>query len=156
VWVEDGHVYSLGSGTPKKVSLKQLRATAAGLDPLEREYIGSFYDQERGDFSGVLVTTRHTVTGHVDWGSQCTANGTATTPYAGSADFAVLRRTGNAFGFAIPPYLPDSTPYRWEGSVSGTVSPNAIVLNIRATGTFDGSSCDSGPVSVTLDQRAQL
>ena len=41
VWPEGGRIYTLGSGTPKKVSLAQLRSTAAGLERLERDYIGS-------------------------------------------------------------------------------------------------------------------
>ena len=41
VWVEDGRVYTLGTGTPRKVSLKQLRATAADLEHLGRYYIGT-------------------------------------------------------------------------------------------------------------------
>ena len=33
VWPEDGRVYTLGTGTPRKVPLKQLRATAAARAP---------------------------------------------------------------------------------------------------------------------------
>src|SRR3954469_2476887 len=33
-WAEGGRVYEIGSGTPRTVSLKELRATAEGLDPL--------------------------------------------------------------------------------------------------------------------------
>ena len=40
VWVERGVVYAIGSGTPKKISLANLRATARGLDRLDRAYIG--------------------------------------------------------------------------------------------------------------------
>jgi hypothetical protein len=40
-WVERGVVYTVGSGTPKKVSLTQLRATARGLDRLERDWLGT-------------------------------------------------------------------------------------------------------------------
>ena len=36
LWAEDGGIYSIGTGTPKKVSLKQLRATAEGLERLGR------------------------------------------------------------------------------------------------------------------------
>jgi hypothetical protein len=42
----------------------------------------------------------------------------------------------------------------WSGTVSGMVGPNAITLSLHASGVFDGSICDTGPVSLTLDQHA--
>jgi hypothetical protein len=35
-----------------------------------------------------------------------------------------------------------------------TPRPNAITLSLHASGVFDGSTCDTGPVSLTLDQAA--
>jgi hypothetical protein len=43
---------------------------------------------------------------------------------------------------------------RGSGTVSGMVGPNAITLSLHASGVFDGSTCDTWPVSLTLDQHA--
>jgi hypothetical protein len=143
LWSEGGRVYSIGTGTPKRVSLQQLRATAAGLDRLERDYIGSGGDPDNPS-EGFAVTTEHTVTANVGWGAQCLApDGSVGTPRAGTMNVALLPRRGNAFAF-------DIGVDGWAGSVSGTIAPSAITLNLRATGTFDGSPCDTGPVQMTL------
>src|SRR5262249_32632854 len=44
LWNEDAHLYELGTGTPAKISMGDLRATAAGLQHL----LGSFYAQVTG------------------------------------------------------------------------------------------------------------
>jgi hypothetical protein len=153
-WVEDGRVYSIGTGTTRKVSLAQLRAAAAGLDRLERDYVGSSYDTNtNAEYGAVLVTTQHTVTGEIEWGPPCfAADGSPSTPYAGHADLVLLPRSGNTFSFDIAKLNVGS--YAWSGSVSGTVSASAIALSIHATGSFSGSSCDSGDVALPLDKRS--
>jgi hypothetical protein len=156
LWSEDGRVYEMGTGTPKKISVKKLRATAAGLDHLERDYVGDFYDQNTGnDFGVVIASTQHTVSGNITFGGTCTmANGLPGSPHAGQADFFALRRQGNSF--SVPFGSDIISPPGWTGSISGTVSPNAIVVNGRVTGSFDGDACDSGPFTVTADQRPKL
>ncbi len=59
-WVEGGVVYSVGSGTPRKASLAQLRATAHRLDRLERDWIGGAGDPENSS-EAFAVTTARTV-----------------------------------------------------------------------------------------------
>jgi hypothetical protein len=153
-WVEDGLVFSIATGTTKKVSLKHLRATAASLDHLEREYIGSSYDSNTdANYGAVMVTTEHTVTGTVEWSPACVLpDGSPGVARSGHADVTLLPRRANAFSFDIARYLVGSDP--WSGSVSGTIAPNAVALQLQATGSFDGSTCDSGPVSLALDKRA--
>ena len=56
VWVEDGLVYTLGTGTRGSVSLKQLRATATRLEHLGRDYMGTTADPESST-EGHAVTT---------------------------------------------------------------------------------------------------
>ena len=146
VWVERGVVYSIGSGTPKKVSLANLRSTARGLDRLEREWIGGSSDPESSS-GGIAVTTEHTITADVQFEAKCAAPGSsATTVRAGQARVALMRRRGNSFAFAV------AAP--WTGTVTGTISPSAITLEVRAGATIDGEACDSGPLSLTLDRRA--
>ena len=151
VWVEGGVVYSIGSGTPKKVSLAQLRATARGLDRLERDWFGSSSDPDSSSGASA-VTTRRTVTVHVDFEASCAPPGSsATTVRVGQAEVTLMRRQGNSFSFEIAEHRRGTG--EWSGTVTGTIAPSAITLNLRATGTVDGDVCDSGPVTLTLDQR---
>ena len=46
LWSERGRVYTLATGTPGRISAAQLRATAAGLDPLEGVFSGSAGDPD--------------------------------------------------------------------------------------------------------------
>lgn len=150
-WVERGVVYSLGSGTTGKVSLRALRSTAAGLDRLERDYIGGAADPDNSS-GAVAVTTKRTVTALVDFEAQCSAPGsTAVSVRVGTAEVTLLRREGDAFSFDIATDLRSEEP--WTGTVTGTISPAAITLDIRATATIEGEVCDTGALSLTLDDR---
>ena len=148
VWVEGGVVYSIGSGTPRKVSLAQLHSTARGLDRLEHDWIGTSSDPDSST-GAVAVTTRRTVTADIDFEANCTApGGSAGTVRAGRATVTLLRRSGNSFTFDLAQHRQGSEP--WAGTVTGTIAPTAITLEIRATGTIDGDACDSGPMTITL------
>jgi hypothetical protein len=136
-WVEGGVVYSLGSGTPRKVSLRSMRSTAAGLDRLERDYIGGAADPDNSS-DAAAVTTRRTVTTTVSFEAQCTGS-----VRVGTEEVTLLPRQGDAFSFAI-----DSGP--WTGTITGTISPDAIVLEVRATATIEGETCDTGTLALTL------
>jgi hypothetical protein len=154
VWVERGVVYSVGSGTPKKVSLAALRSTARGLDRLERDWFGSSSDPDSGA-GAFAVTTRRTVSVSLDFEATCAPPGsTATLVRAGSAGVTLVRRQGNRFSFAIDGNVRGSSE-PWSGTVTGTISPAAITLEYRVTGTIEGDACDSGPQTITLDRRAQ-
>ena len=89
------------------------------------------------------------MTGSVGWSAQClNPDGSpGGTPRAGQMNVTMLARRGNAFAF-------DIATEGWTGTVSGTIAPGAVTLSLRATGTFDGTPCDTGPVQITLDQRA--
>lgn len=151
LWVEDRRVYTLATGTPRKVSLKQLRATAAGLDRLGRDYIGGHADPDNSS-EGQAVTTERTVTAYVTWEAQCMAPGGVAEIRVGTARATMIPRRANAFAFDIQQHRIGTGA--WSGSVSGTISPTAIALTIRATGSFGGSNCDTGPLSLTLDRRS--
>jgi hypothetical protein len=152
VWVEEGRVYTLGTGTPRKVSLKQLRATAAGLDHLKRDYMGTPADPN--SFSeGHAVTTEHAVTAMVAWEAQCVApDGSLAEVRVGNAQVTMLPHHANAFAFDVAQHRVGTDP--WSGTVSGTISPAAIALTIRATGSFDGLTCDTGQLSFALDRHS--
>ena len=149
VWVEGGVVYWMASSTPKKVSLAQLRATATNLDRLEKGWFGSLSDGAEA----FAVTTARTATVDIVFHATCAPPGS---PYtygrAGSARVTLLRRTGNTFTFDIAKHRTDDTR-PWTGTVSGTVSPTGITVTYQALGTIEGDFCDSGPVTLTLDQR---
>ena len=152
VWVEDRRVYTLGTGTPRKVSLKRLRAAAAGLDHLGRDYMGT-PDDPNSSSEGFALTTEHTVTARVAWEARCVApDGSDGGVRVGNASVTMLRHQGSAFAFDIAQHRIGTEP--WNGSVSGTISPAAVALSIRATGTIDGLTCDSGPLSFALDRHS--
>ena len=150
-WVEGGVVHTVSSGTPRKVSLAHLRSTARDLDRLERDWIGSSSDPNSSS-EAFAVTTERTVTVSVTFEANCAPPGSsASTARVGQAAVTLMRRDGNRFSFSIAAHRKGSDP--WEGTVTGTISPTAITLELRATGTIDGDVCDSGPVTLTLDRR---
>jgi hypothetical protein len=151
-WVEGGVVYTLGSGTPRTVSLRAMRSTAKGLDRLERDYFGGAADPDNSS-DAVAVTTKRTVTATVSFEAKCAPPGsTAVGLRVGTAEVTLLRRDGDAFSFDIATHRVGSEP--WTGTVTGTITPDAITLEIRATGTIEGELCDTGPLSLTLDGRS--
>ncbi len=152
LWVEDGRVYTLATGTPRKVPLKQLRATAAALDHLKRDYMGAPTDPN-SSAEGQAVTTEHAVSTRVAWEAQCVVpGGSATEIRVGSAKVTLLPFQANAFVFDIGQHRLGTEP--WSGTVAGTISPSAIALTIHATGTIDGLTCDSGQFSFALDRHS--
>jgi hypothetical protein len=147
-WVEGGVVHSVGSGTPRRVSLAHLRSTARGLDRLERDWAGSSADPNSSS-EAFAVTTERTVTASVSFEANCAPPGSsAGIVRAGQAAVTLLRRDGNRFSFDIAEHRTGSDP--WAGTVTGTISPTAITLEMHATGTIDGDVCDSGPLTLTL------
>ena len=151
-WVERGVVYWLGSGTPRKVSLAELRSTARGLDRLERDWIGTSSEPDNST-EALAVTTERTVTAYVSFEASCAPPGSPDAIVrAGQTTVTLLRRNGNSFAFDIADHRDGTDP--WTGTVTGTISPTAIALDIHATGTIDGDVCDSGPLTLTLDRRA--
>jgi hypothetical protein len=152
-WVEGGVVYSLGSGTPRKISLRTLRSTAAGLDRLERDYIGGAADPDNTSDASA-VTTRKTVTATVSFEAKCTVPG-STEPgvRVGTAKVTLLPRQGDAFSIDIATHRDGPEP--WTGTITGTISPDAITLDVRASGTIEGEACDTGALTLTLDGRSE-
>ena len=147
-WVEGGVVYSLGSGTPRKVSVRALRSTAAGLDRLERDYFGGAADPDNSS-DALAVTTRRTVSARVGFEAQCSAGSVR----VGNAEVALLRRQGDAFSFDIATHRTSEEP--WTGTITGTISPDAITLEVRASATIEGEVCDTGALTLTLDDRGR-
>jgi hypothetical protein len=148
LWREGGVVYWIGTGTPRKISLAELRDTATALDPLEHQWVGQGDDPDRGD-GAVLLTTRRTVTANVDWSANCTnPDGSPTNNYAGSVQVNLVPRSGDRFAFDLAGR--DTGSLRWSGRISGTVAADAVTVTVHATGTFDGAACDTGELQLRL------
>lgn len=149
LWREDGRVYRIGTGTPRKVSLSQLRGTAAGLEHLGRSYVGQ--SPAPGETGAVAVTTEHTVSLHLEWGVECLRAGVPSAGYGGSADVALQPVRGGAFSFDLARHTNSSPahPIPWTGTVSGAISGN-FTLSLRIAASVEGASCDSGPLSFAL------
>jgi hypothetical protein len=156
-WSEGGRVYEIGSGTPRTVSLKELRATAEGLDPLVGGSSGSVEStSESGVFSSheaFVATTRRTVSADIDWSADCTTpDGRMGTQRAGRARAVFQPRRGEAFSFDVAPFTVtgSSTPVAWQGTVSGSVDASGGTISWRITAVAEGETCDSGPVTIPL------
>ena len=154
LWSEGKAVYTIGSGTPRYVSLAALRATANHLEHVVQDYIGSSADPNSGS-EGYGVVTEHTLTLHVDFDATCVPPDQPLAAYAagGQTSVTLMPRNGNNFSWDIAQHHPSDQ--QWSGTVTGTIAPSAITVQLHATGALRGDSCDSGPVSLTLDQHAQ-
>lgn len=144
LWVEDGAVMSMATGTPRKVTLKGLRLTAAGLDRVVGSYVGSYFMPGSGNTSldAVLVATTHTITGVIEFGTDnCTFDGRSAAAHGSSVSPIFLPLDGNAF----------TTPLTsgWSGNAAGTVSRDSVEVHVTGTGTFPDAQCDLGDMSVT-------
>jgi hypothetical protein len=148
-WSEGGVVYTVASGTPRKVSLGGLRSTAEALDRLEGAWIGGSADPESSS-EGFAVTTARTITASVAFQATCAPPGApeATIQRVGRAAVTLIRRDGERFAFDIAQNRRGSG--LWEGTVTGTISPAGVTIELRATGTVEGDACDTGPVTLTL------
>jgi hypothetical protein len=145
VWKEKGAVYELATGTARTISPKSLRSFANGLEPLEREYVGTVCtDLCQG---ATAVTTTKTATVLVEWEARCTDPALST--YAGSAMFSLVPRSGDSFSLG----LAATSGQPWTLNGTGTITPDAITLHVRAAGAPAGSPCDTGPLVLNLDQR---
>lgn len=146
IWREDGLVHSIGSATPRKVSVAGLRATAAGLDRLQNRYQGSSPDPDSST-EALLVTSARFISGRVQW--QATCGGPDGSTRAGSAELVLVPRRGNAFAFDIAQATSDLAR-GWSGGISGVIGPGTVALSITASGVFDGVACDTGALALSI------
>ena len=148
LWAEKGVVYWIGSATPKTVSLKELRATAADLDRLEGAFSGN---DSLGENEVFMATTRRTVTAHVAWTANCTnPDGSPSTQRAGQAGVTLGPRQGGSFTFEIAPNLRGTSSFPWQGTVSGTTDAKGGTVEMRVTASTAEESCDTGPLSLAV------
>jgi hypothetical protein len=153
-WVENGVVHAVGSGTPRKISLDDLRTTARKLDRLGRDWIGGANDPDDSS-EALAVTTERTVTIDVSFEASCAPPGNpdAATVRVGQAGVTLLPRSGDQFAFDVAEHRRASDEVPWTGTVTGTITPAGITLQVRATGTSGGDVCDTGALTLTLDRR---
>jgi hypothetical protein len=153
LWKENGIIYTVSTPTDKKISLKDLKVIANGLEVLQREFIGGFYDKSGGQ-GAIAVTTNKSITVDIEWNAACTRpDGEFASPRGGSITTEVMPLANGGFSFSLIPGVPADNP--WTLTASGTVSSGAVALNYRASGTIDGYACDTGPIAINLDGRQQ-
>lgn len=149
-WIEGGALYTMGTGSTRRVTLSQLRWTAAGVEPL----VGAYFTEDAGTGESPeaqAVLTRRTVSGRFGWRSQCAPEGASQTYVVeGSAEVTLLRRRADAFSFDIASNLGEDDETRWEGTVDGRTSPAGIAVTVRATGAYGGDPCATGAQSYDL------
>jgi hypothetical protein len=154
IWSEGGRIYEMGSGTPRTVSLKEMRATADGLDPLVGGFSGSFdSSSETGAFSSneaFVAATRRTFSADIDWTANCTTpDGRPGTQRAGRALATLQPLRSAAFSYDVGPFVINSE-IPWQGTVTGAINASGGTIGWRVTTVAEGENCDSGPVSITL------
>lgn len=141
IWSEGGRIFDMGSGTPRKVSVAQMRATAAHLEPLGHYYIGGSSDPN-SSADAELATTAHTFSLRMEFNANCTF-----TPHAGQAEVFTAPLRGGSFSFDVAQHRVGAAP--WTGTVSGTVGADSATVQYQVAGTIDGESC-SGAETLTL------
>ncbi|MGH2958884.1 MAG: hypothetical protein ACRDKE_04720, partial [Solirubrobacterales bacterium] len=152
LWKENGIIYTVSTATDRQISLKDLKTVANGLQTLGREYLGSYYDDNGGQ-SAIAVNTDKSIVLNIEWTAPCTrAGGIPSSPRGGYATSSVIPLAGSSFAFNLLPGMP--TGNQWTLSASGSVSADAVSLTYRASGTIDGDTCDSGPITLNLNGRA--
>jgi hypothetical protein len=72
----------------------------------------------------------------------------------GQAGVTLLARNGNDFAFDVAEHRRGSDGVEWTGTVTGTIAPAGITLQVQATGVSGGDVCDTGPLTLTLDRRS--
>jgi hypothetical protein len=155
LWREDKSIYSIGTGTRRKVSVRGLKAVAKGLRRIGANYLGSFFTGNNTHFDGTLVTVDGFLSGIIEFGTDnCTFNGFPAAAHGGSAYLMMLPVRNGAFSFPLS--APFASPAGWSGTISGTVSAPAVDLRMQGSGTFDDTACDTGPMSVSAEQRDPL
>jgi hypothetical protein len=141
VWSEGGRIYDLGSGTPRKVSVAGMRATAASLEPLGHYYIGGSSDPN-SSAGGDAATTAHTLSLRVEFEAPCTFS-----PHAGQAQVMLAPLRGNSFSFDVAEIR---TSGNWTGTISGTVAADSITVQYQVSGSFSGGEQCSGSETLAL------
>ena len=68
---------------------------------------------------------------------------------AASALFYLLPRSGDSISFGVAATA--DQPWTLDGT--GTITPDAVTLNVRASGAPKSQPCDTGPLVLSLDQR---
>ena len=145
-----GAIYELSSGTTKTISLKDLRSFVNGLQPLEREYVGTVCT---GGFcqGAIAVTTTKTASVLVEWEATCEdpdGMGQNLLGNAASALFSLLPRSGDSIASASPP-----RPTSRGRSTAPARSRRRGHAERPRLGRPKGQPCDTGPLVLNLDQR---
>lgn len=99
-----------------------------------------------------MVTTARTASLLVEWEARCEdpdGMGQGLLGNSGSATFSLLPVSGGNFTFGVAPV----TGQPWTLGGTGAITPDAVTLNLRATGAPKGRPCDTGPLALNLDQR---
>lgn len=156
-WIEDGHLYELGTGTPHTIPLAQLQQTATGLDHLRGELAGS--TEVGGPQQSVhLFVTDSTLTFELDWSAECHEPGLQFGAGSqGELTESDVPLPGGSFSQALSGYRsPRPGPYEapWTLAISATIAGGGGQFTLQATSDGAGLNhdehCAVGPVSVGL------
>ena len=151
-WIERGTLYYMVTGTPRRVSQRDMLTYAAGLDRLGNSYLGAT-DDPQSSTEAFGVTTAHTLSLRVGIEMACTFNGAPSSPRVANALVELMPRSGATFSFDFAANKLDREA--WTGTVSGTIAPAAISIQAQVGGDVPstGEQCSSGTVSFSIKRQ---
>jgi hypothetical protein len=159
VWVEDGRVHELSTGTPRRIPLSALRRLATGLDAIGPLLVGSTDQTLEHVTSAVGFTTPRTISLSLEFSGPCvdSAGAPVRGGLGGSAVALLAPVAGSTYSRSVQS-LPGSSGFPpWTVNVSATIAPSSVAVDLRASvsvppgGFFtNGATCDTGTQSLTL------
>jgi hypothetical protein len=158
MWAEDGHVYELSTGTPRKVRMGDLRATAASLQHLLGSFVASLSSPGDAEAGGVLaVVADRAVLVNVEWNATCTMPGSEfTAPRSGAVTVGWIPLAGGTFAqptFGAPSGGPGPP---WSGTLTGSATAAGGTVTVGASVTLGSESCSTGTISAPLVRLPKL
>ena len=146
-WAENGHVYSIGTGTDHVISLAQLRRAAEGVEHLLGAVSGEA-GEGGTDVRTTEILSERTVTVGLAWEAPCPVAGPEVF-HGGEGETVAWSLALNGGAFATGP-LSSGAPLTWSLSASGSVSTSGGQLSFQASGEGPGEHCSIPTMTLPL------
>jgi hypothetical protein len=149
VWNEDRRLYEVATGTPRTISLGQLRAAAARLEHLLGAFYGHYEAPDRANQEVETVVTDNTITIHLGWSAPCVDPSVGYPLTDEGAEVKLWNVPVKAGAFSLAPFSVNSAnPSNWSLSLSGTASPSGGQITFQTFADKSSEHCAIGPLSI--------
>lgn len=150
-WNEDGRLYELATGTPRTISLKQLRATASRLEHLLGAFDGSYMTPDRANQEVETLLTDRTITIHLGWSAPCADPSLAYPLTNEGAELTLWTVPTTGGAFSLSPFTVASVnPSNWTLSLGGSAAASGGQLSFQAFADRGSEHCAIGPLSLAF------